>query len=251
MLIQWQVLTKPSVMEVTKEPCRPLPSSASSTSSRTSVDEGGSEGGGPVSLSTKQLVYIAADIQKLQEKVFKFSTCIHILWSPPYLLLHVFGRCQICQRWSDGGWKPSHSKTLLLWMVGDWTSNKFMIIPILKWRCTQAFWTGIWLFNSLFSSLLAALFDSRARLSSSVPSLNSRMSQHLTERCCRFLKSAAEVPRLYRRTNKVRCAAAVRLRSPLPHHGWLRSILRLSSCHSLNSSICCDVNDAVVLMSEF
>uniref|UniRef100_H2TPH6 Conserved oligomeric Golgi complex subunit 2 n=1 Tax=Takifugu rubripes TaxID=31033 RepID=H2TPH6_TAKRU len=117
-----EVLTKPSVMELTKEPCRPLPSSASSTSSRTSVDEGGSEGGGPISLSTKQLVYIAADIQKLQEK--------------------------------------------------------------------------------LFSSLLAALFDSRARLSSSVPSLNSRMSQHLTERCCRFLKSAAEVPRLYRRTNK-------------------------------------------------
>lgn len=50
---------------------------------------------------------------------------------------------------------------------------------------------------------LEALSDSRARLSSSVPALNSRMSQHLTERCCRFLKSAAEVPRLYRRTNKV------------------------------------------------
>lgn len=49
-----------------------------------------------------------------------------------------------------------------------------------------------------------ALSDSQARLSSSVPSLNSRMSQHLSERCCRFLKSAAEVPRLYRRTNKVR-----------------------------------------------
>lgn len=30
------------------------------------------------------------------------------------------------------------------------------------------------------------------------------MSQLLTERCCRFLKSAAEVPRLYRRTNKVK-----------------------------------------------
>lgn len=64
-----QVLTKPASLEVTKEPSRPLPSSASSTSSRTSVDDGGSEGGGPVSLSTKQLVYIAADIQTLQEKV--------------------------------------------------------------------------------------------------------------------------------------------------------------------------------------
>uniref|UniRef100_A0A8C6Q477 Conserved oligomeric Golgi complex subunit 2 n=1 Tax=Nothobranchius furzeri TaxID=105023 RepID=A0A8C6Q477_NOTFU len=47
-----------------------------------------------------------------------------------------------------------------------------------------------------------ALADSRACLSSSIPSLNSRMTLHLTERCCRFLKSASEVPRLYRRTNK-------------------------------------------------
>lgn len=64
-----QVLTKTPPPEVTKESTRPLPSSASSTSSRTSVDEGGSESGSPASLSTKQLVYIAADIQKLQEKV--------------------------------------------------------------------------------------------------------------------------------------------------------------------------------------
>lgn len=33
------------------------------------MDEGGSESWGPASLSTKQLVYIAADIQKLQEQV--------------------------------------------------------------------------------------------------------------------------------------------------------------------------------------
>lgn len=33
------------------------------------MDEGGSESGSPASLSTKQLVYIAADIQKLQEQV--------------------------------------------------------------------------------------------------------------------------------------------------------------------------------------
>ncbi|XP_029690927.1 conserved oligomeric Golgi complex subunit 2 isoform X2 [Takifugu rubripes] len=135
-----EVLTKPSVMELTKEPCRPLPSSASSTSSRTSVDEGGSEGGGPISLSTKQLVYIAADIQKLQEKMSDLSEVVR--------------------------------------------------------RRLEAI-----AFKN-FAVVDAALFDSRARLSSSVPSLNSRMSQHLTERCCRFLKSAAEVPRLYRRTNK-------------------------------------------------
>uniref|UniRef100_A0A3B4F576 Conserved oligomeric Golgi complex subunit 2 n=1 Tax=Pundamilia nyererei TaxID=303518 RepID=A0A3B4F576_9CICH len=106
--------------EVTKEPTRPLPSSASSTSSRTSLEEGGSESGSPASLSTKQLVYIAADIQKLQEQV---------------------------------------------------------------------------LTNKLITFLSASL-------SSSIPSLNTRMTQHLTERSCRFLKSASEVPRLYRRTNK-------------------------------------------------
>lgn len=33
------------------------------------MDEAGSESGSPASLSTKQLVYIAADIQKLQEQV--------------------------------------------------------------------------------------------------------------------------------------------------------------------------------------
>lgn len=64
-----QVLTKTPTTEVTKEPSRPLPSSASSTSSRTSLEETGSEGGSHTSLSTKQLVHIAADIQKLQEQV--------------------------------------------------------------------------------------------------------------------------------------------------------------------------------------
>uniref|UniRef100_A0A3Q1I2X7 Conserved oligomeric Golgi complex subunit 2 n=1 Tax=Anabas testudineus TaxID=64144 RepID=A0A3Q1I2X7_ANATE len=47
-----------------------------------------------------------------------------------------------------------------------------------------------------------ALADSKACLSSSIPTLNAKMTQHLTERSCRFLKSASEVPRLYRRTNK-------------------------------------------------
>uniref|UniRef100_A0A665U8W1 Conserved oligomeric Golgi complex subunit 2 n=1 Tax=Echeneis naucrates TaxID=173247 RepID=A0A665U8W1_ECHNA len=110
-----EVLTKTPPTEVTKELTRPLPSSASSTSSRTSMEDGGSESGSPASLSTKQLVFIAADIHKLQEQ---------------------------------------------------------------------------------------ALADSQSCLSSSVPTLNARMTQHLTERCCRFLKSASEVPRLYRRTNK-------------------------------------------------
>uniref|UniRef100_A0A8C5GNS2 Conserved oligomeric Golgi complex subunit 2 n=1 Tax=Gouania willdenowi TaxID=441366 RepID=A0A8C5GNS2_GOUWI len=135
-----EVLTKTPSTEVTKEPTRPLPSSASSTSSRTSMDEGGSESGSPASLSTKQLVYIAADIQKLQELIPELSTMVQ-------------------QRLETIGFKN--------FTVSD------------------------------------ALGDSKACLSSSVPTLNNRMTQHLTERCCRFLKSASEVPRLYRRTNKV------------------------------------------------
>uniref|UniRef100_A0A7N8XNI5 Conserved oligomeric Golgi complex subunit 2 n=1 Tax=Mastacembelus armatus TaxID=205130 RepID=A0A7N8XNI5_9TELE len=53
-----------------------------------------------------------------------------------------------------------------------------------------------------FTVIKDALEDSKACLSSSVPTLNTRMTQHLTDRSCRFLKSASEVPRLYRRTNK-------------------------------------------------
>ncbi|XP_061601551.1 conserved oligomeric Golgi complex subunit 2 [Cololabis saira] len=135
-----EVLTKSPSSEVPKEPVRPLPSSASSTSSRTSLDEGGSESGSPASLSTKQLVYIAADIQKLQEQIPE--------------LLEV-----IRQRLEAIGFK------------------NFVVVE-------------------------DALADSKTCLSSSIPSLNTRMTQHLTERCCRFLKSASEVPRLYRRTNK-------------------------------------------------
>uniref|UniRef100_A0A8C8IF17 Conserved oligomeric Golgi complex subunit 2 n=1 Tax=Oncorhynchus tshawytscha TaxID=74940 RepID=A0A8C8IF17_ONCTS len=47
-----------------------------------------------------------------------------------------------------------------------------------------------------------ALEDSKDSLSGCIPTLNRKMTQHLTERCFRFLKSASEVPRLYRRTNK-------------------------------------------------
>lgn len=53
-----------------------------------------------------------------------------------------------------------------------------------------------------------ALADSEAGLSGSIRALSTRMTQHLSERSCRFLKSASEVPRLYRRTNKVGGTAA-------------------------------------------
>ncbi|KAK1905124.1 Conserved oligomeric Golgi complex subunit 2 [Dissostichus eleginoides] len=132
-----EVLTKTPTPELPKEPTRPLPSSASSTSSRTS---GGSESGSPASLSTKQLVYIAADIQKLQEQIPELSETIR-------------------KRLEAIGFKN-------------------------------------------FAVVEDALMDSKTCLSSSIPTLNIKMTQHLTERSCRFLKSASEVPRLYRRTNK-------------------------------------------------
>ncbi|XP_067092550.1 conserved oligomeric Golgi complex subunit 2 [Osmerus mordax] len=135
-----EVLTKTTPPEVNKDPVRPLPSSASSTSSRTSQDDGGSESGSPASLSTKQLVYIASDVEKLQEQIPVVSEMIR-------------------QRMEAIGFK------------------NFIIIE-------------------------EALRDSQDSLSGCLPSLDARMTQHLTDRSCRFLKSASEVPRLYRRTNK-------------------------------------------------
>lgn len=53
-----------------------------------------------------------------------------------------------------------------------------------------------------FSSISAALEDSQSALSAHVPALSSRIVQDLSESCFGYLKSALEVPRLYRRTNK-------------------------------------------------
>lgn len=52
----------------------------------------------------------------------------------------------------------------------------------------------------------AALEDSRRSLSARVPALGSRIVQDLSESCFSYLRSALEVPRLYRRTNKVSAA---------------------------------------------
>uniref|UniRef100_A0A674CZG9 Conserved oligomeric Golgi complex subunit 2 n=1 Tax=Salmo trutta TaxID=8032 RepID=A0A674CZG9_SALTR len=136
-----EMLTKSPSTEVSKDPVRLLPSSASSTSSRTSQDDGGSESGSPATLSTKQLVFIASDVNQLQDQVItELSEMIK-------------------QR---------------LEIIGY---NNFVIVA-------------------------EALEDSKASLSGCIPTLNRKMTQHLTERCFRFLKSASEVPRLYRRTNK-------------------------------------------------
>ncbi|XP_021431986.2 conserved oligomeric Golgi complex subunit 2 isoform X1 [Oncorhynchus mykiss] len=135
-----EMLTKSPSTEVSKDPVRPLPSSASSTSSRTSQDDGGSESGSPATLSTKQLVFIASDVDKLQDQIPELSKMI-------MQKLEVIGYKNVV-------------------IVGE------------------------------------ALEDSKASLSGCIPTLNSKMTRHLTERCFRFLKSASEVPRLYRRTNK-------------------------------------------------
>ncbi|XP_007450662.1 PREDICTED: conserved oligomeric Golgi complex subunit 2 isoform X2 [Lipotes vexillifer] len=49
---------------------------------------------------------------------------------------------------------------------------------------------------------ISALEDSRLSLSACVPALSDRVTQNLSESCFSHLKSALEVPRLYRRTNK-------------------------------------------------
>ncbi|XP_055281852.1 conserved oligomeric Golgi complex subunit 2 isoform X3 [Moschus berezovskii] len=53
-----------------------------------------------------------------------------------------------------------------------------------------------------FSSISAALEDSQLSLSACVPALSEKITQDLSESCFSHLKSALEIPRLYRRTNK-------------------------------------------------
>lgn len=72
-----EVLTKTSPPENSKDSVRPLPSSASSTSSRTSQDAD-SENSGPTALSTKQLVYIAGDVDKLQGEIPDITEMIRV-----------------------------------------------------------------------------------------------------------------------------------------------------------------------------
>ncbi|XP_064132701.1 conserved oligomeric Golgi complex subunit 2 isoform X2 [Loxodonta africana] len=53
-----------------------------------------------------------------------------------------------------------------------------------------------------FASISAALEDSQLSLSACMPSLSNKIIQDLSDSCFSYLKSALEVPRLYRRTNK-------------------------------------------------
>ncbi|XP_058399070.1 conserved oligomeric Golgi complex subunit 2 isoform X3 [Diceros bicornis minor] len=114
-----------------------------------SIAQGNNEdqGSGPpetkpvVSISSTQLVYVVADLDKLQEQL-------------PELLETI---------------KPK------LEMIG---------------------------FKNFSSISAAALEDSQLSLSACLPSLSNRVVQDLSESCFSYLKSALEIPRLYRRTNK-------------------------------------------------
>ncbi|XP_023689498.1 conserved oligomeric Golgi complex subunit 2 isoform X1 [Paramormyrops kingsleyae] len=135
-----EVLTRVPAANVGKEPPKPLPSSASSTSSRTSQEDTGSEAAGPTALTSRQMAFVMADLDTLQEKIPELSDIIR---------------------------------------------QKLELIG----------------FTS-FTMVSESLADSQAALSSCIPAVSRQVTQHLGERCFSYLRSASEVPRLYRRTNK-------------------------------------------------
>ncbi|XP_008687758.1 conserved oligomeric Golgi complex subunit 2 isoform X2 [Ursus maritimus] len=139
-----ELLLRPISNESAKDFKKPLVTCSKDPS--VAQGSGEDQGGGPsetkpvVSISSTQLVYVIADLDKLQEQL-------------PELLETI---------------KPK------LEMIG---------------------------FKN-FSSISAALEDSQASLAACVPALSNRIIQDLSESCFSYLKSALEVPRLYRRTNK-------------------------------------------------
>ncbi|XP_058158938.1 conserved oligomeric Golgi complex subunit 2 [Dasypus novemcinctus] len=139
-----ELLLRPVSNESTKDVKKPLAAGSKDPSSiqGNNEDQGSSssETKPVVFISSTQLVYVVADLDKLQEQLPEFLETI----------------------------KPK------LEMVG---------------------------FKN-FSSLSAALEDSRISLSACMPSLSNKIIQQLSDSCFSYLKSALEIPRLYRRTNK-------------------------------------------------
>ncbi|KFW80703.1 Conserved oligomeric Golgi complex subunit 2 [Manacus vitellinus] len=140
-----EVSVRPISSENTKESKKSMPvgRKESSVSLNPSEDQG--NGSSPESLpvsyiSSTQLVYVAADLDKLQDQI-------------PEIL--------------------------------DMIKPKLEMIGIKNMSC-----------------IAGALEDSKASLSACVPTLNNRIIQDLSESSFAYLKSALEVPRLYRRTNK-------------------------------------------------
>lgn len=105
----------------------------------------------------------------------------------------------------DQGGGPSETKpaasissTHLLYVVADLDRLQEQLPELLETIKPKLEMIGF----KNFSSISAALADSQLSLSACVPPLSSRIVRDLSESCFSYLKSALEVPRLYRRTNK-------------------------------------------------
>ncbi|NXD71614.1 COG2 protein, partial [Eolophus roseicapillus] len=93
---------------------------------------------------------------------------------------------------------PSISSTQLVYVAADLDKLQDQIPDILEMIKPKLEMIG---FKNM-SCIAGALEDSKTSLSASVPTLNNRIIQDLSESSFAYLKSALEVPRLYRRTNK-------------------------------------------------
>ncbi|KAM5205803.1 conserved oligomeric Golgi complex subunit 2 isoform 2-T2 [Hipposideros larvatus] len=104
----------------------------------------------------------------------------------------------------DQGGGPSETKpaasissTHLLYVVADLDRLQEQLPELLETIKPKLEMIGFKNFSSI-----SALADSQLSLSACVPPLSSRIVRDLSESCFSYLKSALEVPRLYRRTNK-------------------------------------------------
>lgn len=93
---------------------------------------------------------------------------------------------------------PSISSTQLVHVAADLDKLQDQIPDILEMIKPKLEMIG---FKNV-SCIAGALEDSKTSLSTCVPTLNNRIIQDLSESSFAYLKSALEVPRLYRRTNK-------------------------------------------------
>ncbi|KAJ7400115.1 component of oligomeric golgi complex 2 [Pitangus sulphuratus] len=139
------VSVRPISSENTKESRKSMPVGRKESSVTLNPSEDQGNGSSPESLpvsyiSSTQLVYVAADLDKLQDQI-------------PDIL--------------------------------DMIKPKLEMIGVKNMSC-----------------IAGALEDSKTSLSACVPTLNNRIIQDLSESSFTYLKSALEVPRLYRRTNK-------------------------------------------------
>ncbi|XP_024113303.2 conserved oligomeric Golgi complex subunit 2 isoform X2 [Pongo abelii] len=91
----------------------------------------------------------------------------------------------------------SISRTQLVYVVADLDKLQEQLPELLETIKPKLEMIGFKNFSSI-----SALEDSQSSLSACVPSLSSKIIQDLSDSCFSFLKSALEVPRLYRRTNK-------------------------------------------------